>query len=226
LTVKLRASWNLPAGGSAEAVERERLAVHVPAIRALPGLRRHNQLRFLRDPNGGPPLWWRGEELYFEDVEALDAAAASAAWAEAWKGRFASAVAGPRVHVFAVEEEFAPPGAPPPGPPGETTALSGIWQAPAALVPAEIDAVYHDVHVPGVRALPRLRRHTKMVAIDWPAGRHSTAHRSAEIRFATLADFDAVFDTPQYDRIRRDGFNASVAGPEVDIYLVEDEWHA
>jgi hypothetical protein len=222
--VKLRATWNLPAGGSEAEVERERLASHVPAIRALPGLRRHNQLRFLRDPKGGPPLWWRGEEIYFDDLSALDAAAP--AWNEAWAGPFGSAVAGPRVHVFTVEEEFVPEAAPPAGGPGETTALSGIWQVPAAELPAEVDPVYLDVHVPGVRALPRLRCHTVMTAIDWPAGEHSRAHRSAEIRFASEADFDSVFDTPQYDGIRKDGFNASVAGPDVDIYLIDDEWEA
>lgn len=226
MTVRLRATWNLPANEAAEPVEGLRLSSHAAAIRALPGLRRHDGLRFLRDPKGGPPLWWRGEELWFDDVEALDRAAASDAWTAAWQGDFDAAIAGPRIHVFTVEEEFVPDGAPPPGPVGQTTALSGIWQAPAERVPAEIDAVYHEVHVPGVRALPRLRRHTKMAAVDWPAGEHSRAHRAAEIRFATTADFDAVFDTPEYDAIRHDGFNASVAGPDVDIYVIDEEWEA
>lgn len=187
-------------------------------------MRRHNQLRFIRDPKGGPPLWWRGEELYFDDPAALDAAAASEAWTEAWKGEFGDRIAGPRNHLFEIVEEFVPEAAPPPTGGGEITALSGIWQVPAAELPAEVDPVYLEVHVPGVRALPRLQCHTVMAAVDWPAGQHARAHRSAEIRFDSLEDFDSVFDTPQYDGIRTDGFNASVAGPDVDIYAVEDEW--
>jgi hypothetical protein len=224
--IKLRATWNLPAHDSAEPVERLRLYSHIPSLRGLPGLRRHEQLRFLRDPKGGPPLWWRGEELYFDDVTALDAAAATPAWADAWTGGFAAAIAGPRTDVFTIDEEFFPPGEPAAVADGTTTALSGIWQVPAGLTPAEVDPVYLDVHVPGVRALPRLRRHTVMSAVDWPSGAYSRAHRSAEIRFASRADFDAVFDTEQYDRIRHDGFNASVAGPDVDIYAIGEEWVA
>lgn len=222
--VKLRAAWNLPAGAPVEEIEREYLDSHVPCVRRLPGVRRHNLLRFLRDPKGGPPLWWRGEELYFDDVEALDRAAASPLWGECWGDGFGARVAGPRTHVFTVEEEFRPAAAPPAGAGGTVTALSGIWQVPAGQVPAEVDPVYHDVHVPGVRALPGLRCHTVMKAIDWPAGEHSRAWRSAEIRFDSLEDFDATFDTPAYEAIRQDGFNASVAGPDVDIYAVDEDW--
>jgi uncharacterized protein (TIGR02118 family) len=226
VTVKLRATWNLPAGAEREPVERLRLYVHLPAIRSLPGLRRLNQLRFLRDTRGGPPLWWRGEELYFDDLEGLEAATASLTWKEAWGGRFGASVAGPRFHVFEVDEEFVPEGAPPLPDDARVTALSGIWQVPAGNLPEEVDPVYLDVHVPGVRALPRLRCHTVMRALDWPAGEASRAHRSAEVRFDSLEDFDQVFALPAYDAIRKDGFNASVAGPDVDIYAVEDEWRS
>jgi uncharacterized protein (TIGR02118 family) len=224
MTVKLRATWTLPPVEAADDVERAYRESHRPLVRGLDGLRRHNVLRFLRDPKGGPPLWWRGEELYFENVAALDSAAASPAWAECWSGAFGDHVGGPRIYVFDVEEEFTPTAAPAETAAGETTALSGIWQVPAAAVPATVDPIYLEVHVPGVRALPRLQRHTVMRAIDWPDGEHSRAWRSAEIRFDSLADFDSVFDTPQYDGIRRDGFNASIAGPDVDIYAVEEEW--
>jgi len=223
--VKLRASWNLPAGTFPAEVEREYHDSHLPSVRRLDGLRRHNLLRFIRDPKGGPPLWWRGEELYFDDVAALDAAAASPAWEECWDGRFGDRIAGPRFHVFSVEEEFRPPNAPERSEGGTITALSGIWQVPAQQLPAEVDSVYLDVHVPGVRQLPGLQCHTVMKAIDWPAGEHARAWRSAEIRFDSLEAFDATFDTPPYEGIRRDGFNASVAGPDVDIYYVEEEWH-
>lgn len=224
--LKLRAAWSCLPGAEPAAVEREYRDRHVPAVRALPALRRHNLLRFLRDPRGGPPLWWRGEELYFDDLAALDAAAASPLWREAWEDFFGLRVARPRVDVFAIEEEFRPPEAPPPSGRGSVTALSGIWQVPAGRLPAEVDPVYLEVHVPGVRALPGLQLHTVMKAVEWPAGQHARAWRSAEIRFDSLADFDATFDTPAYEAIRQDGFNASVAGPDVDIYAVEEDWRA
>jgi uncharacterized protein (TIGR02118 family) len=226
VSVKLRATWNLPAGEPREPVERLRIFAHLTAVRALPGLRRLNQLCALRDVRGGPPAWWRGEELYFDDLAALEAAAASPIWKEAWYGAFGAAIAGPRIDVFEVDEEFVPPGAPPLPADARITALSGIWQVPADKLPAEVDPVYLDVHVPGVRALPKLRSHTVMRALDWPAGQAARAYRSAEIRFDTSEEFDQVFASPAYDAIRVDGFNDSVAGPDVDIYAVEDEWRA
>ena len=224
MTVKLRATWSLPAGAPLEPAERLRLYTHLPAARRLPGLRRLNQLRFTRDAKGGPPLWWRGEELYFDDLAALDAAAASPDWAEAWEGPFGAVIGGPRFLVFEVDEEFVPAGAPPLPDDARVTALSGVWQVPAGKLPEQIDPVYLEVHVPGVRALPKLRCHTVMRAVDWPAGQASRAHRSAEVRFDSPEEFDEVFASPAYDAIRKDGFNASVAGPDVDIYEVEDEW--
>jgi uncharacterized protein (TIGR02118 family) len=223
--IKLRATWNLPAGTAPEPIEAAYRDAHLPAVRALPGLRRHNLLSFIRSPAGGPPAWWRGEELYFDELGALDAAAATEEWRRAWEGTFGTGIAGPRFHAFVVDEEFRPPAAgSDPEAPGEITALSGIWQVPAEKLPEEVDPVYLDVHVPGVRALPRLRCHTVMRAVEWPAGEIPRAWRSAEIRFGSLADFDAAFATPQYEGIRSDGFNASVAGPDVDIYSVVEEW--
>ena len=223
--IKLRATWNLPAGAPPEPIAEAYLESHLPAVRSLPGLRRHNLLSFIRDPSGGPPAWWRGEELYFDDVAALDVAAASEAWSRAWGGPFGAGIAGPRFHAFVVDEEFRPiPAASSAEGSGEITALSGIWQVPAQKLPEEVDAVYLDVHVPGVRALPGLRCHTVMRAVEWPSGEIPRAWRSAEIRFASQADFDAAFSTPQYEGIRSDGFNASVAGPDVDIYSVVEEW--
>jgi uncharacterized protein (TIGR02118 family) len=225
--IKLRATWNLPAGTSPDPIEADYRDSHLPAVRALPGLRRHNLLSFIRDPKGGPPAWWRGEELYFEDVATLDSAAATEDWKHAWSGPFGSGIAGPRFHAFVVDEEFRPtPAVSSADSSGEITALSGIWQVPAEKLPEQVDPVYLDVHVPGVRALPRLRCHTVMRAVEWPAGEIPRAWRSAEIRFASQADFDAAFAAPQYEGIRTDGFNASVAGPDVDVYTVVEEWTA
>jgi uncharacterized protein (TIGR02118 family) len=224
--VKLRATWNPLAGEPMEPVERLRLFSHLPRLQSLDGLRRLNQLRFIGNVRGGPPRWWRGEELYFDDVAALDEAVASAAWREAWSGRFGPAISAPRFDLFAVEEEFVPPGLPPAPPDAEISALSGIWQVPADKLPAEVDPIYHDVHVPGVRRLPGLRCHTVMRALDWPDGQIARAHRAAEIRFDSREDFEQAFASSAYDAVRNDGFNLSVAGPDVDIYRVEDEWRA
>jgi hypothetical protein len=220
--LKVRATWNVPAGASPAEVDTEYREVHVPSVRTLPGLLRHTELTFLRDAAGSHPAWYRGEELFFADPSALDTAAATETWAQAFAGRFASLVAGPRILVFDVVEEFEPAGLGTPPATG-TTALSGIWQVPARKTPAEVDPVYLDVHVPGVRRLPRLRRHTVLQAVDWPAGVYSHAWRSAEIRFDSQEDFDTTFASEHYAPIRRDGFNASVAGPDVDIYRLE-EW--
>jgi hypothetical protein len=221
--LKVRATWNVPAGGSPAEVDTEYREVHVPAVRSLPGVHRHTRLTFLRDAAGSHPAWYRGEELFFADRTALDEAASTETWTQAFAGHFTSLVAGPRILVFDVIEEFEPEGVPVPPTTG-TTALSGIWQVPARKTPAEVDPVYLDVHVPGVRTLPRLRRHTVMQALDWPDGVYSPAWRSAEIRFDSQEDFDTTFASEYYAPIRRDGFNASVAGPEVDIYRIDGEW--
>jgi len=222
--IKLRATWNIPGDQPAAGIDGEYLEAHVPRIRMLPGLQRHTVLKFLKDARGGPPAWWRGEELFFADLAAVDRAAASSAWERCWVTRFAEQVAGPKWHAFEIDEEFEPPDADE-RTSGTITALSGIWQVPASMTPPEVDPVYLEVHVPNVRRLPRLRRHTVMKAVEWPTGDHPRAWRSAEIRFDSREDFDAVFDSPAYDAVRKDGFNASVAGPDVDIYSIEDEWH-
>ena len=48
--------------------------------------------------------------------------------------------------------------------------------------------------------------------------------RSAEIRFADEADFRAVHSSAEYQAIREDGFNVSVAGHEVSIYRIDQQW--
>ncbi|MEU6643587.1 hypothetical protein ABZ863_13695 [Saccharomonospora sp. NPDC046836] len=222
--LKLRATWNIPGAATPTEPDAEFSGVHVPLVRTLPGIRRHTVLTFLRDTAGGHPAWWRGEELYFDDVAELDAAAATGTWTQLWQGRFTSLVAGLRRHVFDIVEEFEPAGRGAPAPGSTPTALSGIWQVPARLTPADVEDVYLNVHVPGVRRLPRLRRHTVMRAVDWPAGVHAQAWRSAEIRFDSAEDFEATFGSEDYAPIRRDGFTASVAGPDVDIYRIDEEW--
>jgi uncharacterized protein (TIGR02118 family) len=229
LPVKLRVTWNVPGAALPEESDAAYCQVRLPAVRSLPGLMRHSVLRFLQDARGGPPIWWRGEELWFANRADLDRAVESETWAFVQDAAFCDLVSGPRTDAFLVDEEFIPPGAGGRGPSdGDpvVTALIGAWQVPAHQTPAEVDPVYLDVHVPNVRNLPRLRSHTVMRAFDWPVGEHARYWRSAEIRFASREDFTAVFAAPEYDAIRHDGFNRSVAGPDVDIFTVEEEWTA
>ncbi len=222
--IRLRATWHIPGDGSAAAADSAYDGSHTFAARRLPGIRRHESLRALPGAAGGNPGFWRGEHLDFEDAQALAAAESAPDWAVAWGQEFAAATAGLRIDAFDIVEEYEPPGAEPPPVGGTVTALSGCWQVPARLSPADVDAVYLDVHVPGVRRLPRLRRHTVLLARNWPTGKYARCWRSAEIRFASQDDFRAVFDTAAYDALRHDGFNVSVSAHEVDVYLVDDSW--
>lgn len=222
--IRLRATWHIPGGGSAAAADALFRESHAPAVQRLPGLARHEVLRSLPNAQGGNPAWWRGEHLDFPDDNALTAAETSPEWPLCWGGDFAAVVAGLRIDVFDVIEEFSPAASGEPSAHGPVTALSGIWQVPARLTPDEVDPVYLDVHVPNVRRLPRLQRHTIMRSRDWPAGHYARSWRSAEIRFACEDDFRAVFHSPAYETIRQDGFNASIVGPDVDIYVIEDAW--
>jgi hypothetical protein len=222
--IKLRATWNIPGDGAAHEADAAYFATHLPHVRELHGVVRHGVLRFLKDARGCHPAWWRGEELWFENIPALEQAAASAAWSACVEDRFTQLVSGLRLHLFQIDEEFVPADAPPPSLDGTAIALCGIWQVPSHLTPDQVDPVYLDVHVPGVRRLPRLRRHTVMRGLGWPAGQWPWAYRSAEIRFAAMEDFTATFGSPAYEGIRSDGFTASICGPDVDIYVIEEEW--
>jgi uncharacterized protein (TIGR02118 family) len=218
-----RATWNIRGDQLPEAADQMFFEEHLPIVRALPGLRVHAALRFLSGARGASPRWWRGEELTFDDPASLVAAAPR--WTDLWNRGLGPLVAGPRIDVFELEDEFLRADPPPDPGVGPPAMLSGIWQVPARLTPADVDGVYRDVHVPNVRRLPGLRRHRALKAVEWPPGEHSRAWRAAEIRYDSLADFEAVYSTPEYEAIRQDGFNASVAGPDVDIYVADDEWH-
>ena len=78
--------------------------------------------------------------------------------------------------------------------------------------------------LPNVRRLPKLARHTTLRTRDWPVGRYADTWRSAEIRFADEADFRAVHSSAEYQAIREDGFNVSVAAHHVSIYLIDQQW--
>ncbi len=219
----LRATWHLPAGGSPDEVDALLRGEHVPAVRSLPGIARHRMTTALRNNDGTHPSWWRGEDLFFEDDDAFASAQGSPAWADLWAGAFGENIAGLWREAYDVVEAFVPDDAPAPSA-GLATALFGTWHVPPHLTPADVDPVYLDVHVPNVRRLPRLQRHTTLLTRDWPQGRHADTWRGAEIRFADEADFRAVHSSPQYQAIREDGFNVSVASHHVSIYVIDEEW--
>ncbi|WP_214104737.1 EthD family reductase [Acrocarpospora catenulata] len=225
--IKLRALWNVPAGQDPGRVEELFRSVHTHVSRTLPGLRAHLSLRFLTDYFGSHPWWDRGEELWFTDEAALRSVVESPAW-EPWASSpLWELVTGPRIDVFDIEDVYDTTGIegptiPHPG--QEVTCLTGVWQVPPTSTWQAADEVYFRAHVPGVRALPRLKRHTVLKALPWPAGNHPRFWRSAEIRFASRADFDATFTGEEYAGIRTDGFADAVAGPDVDIFVIEEEW--
>jgi hypothetical protein len=201
MTTILRARWNLPAGEPRERVERLRLYSHVPRLKALPGLRRLDQLRYLREVSGVPPLWWRGEVLYFDEVAALEEAASSPAWRQAWGGLFGASIAGPLFGVYEVDEDYVP-------------------AAPAELAGAGVAGTCVPWPALRVDELSGLRRHTVMRALE-PDVREPASARDVEIRVAALADLDRAFSLPADSSPR-----SSSGGRGPDFYLVEDEWHA
>jgi uncharacterized protein (TIGR02118 family) len=102
--------------------------------------------------------------------------------------------------------------------------LVGTWHIPANVSTEEIDRHYFDVHVPNVRALPKLRRHVVLKAVPTPEGGNVRTWRAAEIWFDNREDFDAAIASPEWQTIADDGFMPSVAGLEIDVFEVEEEF--
>jgi uncharacterized protein (TIGR02118 family) len=102
--------------------------------------------------------------------------------------------------------------------------LQGTWHIPEGKSPEEIDRHYFDVHVPNVRALPKLRRHVVLKAVPGADGSHAATWRGAEIWFDNREDFDAAIASPEWATIAADGFMPSVAGLHIDVFDVEEEW--
>lgn len=102
--------------------------------------------------------------------------------------------------------------------------LSGTWHVPDGQSAEENDAHYFAVHVPNVRRLPKLRRHVVLKTIDWPEGTHAACYRGADIFFDNREDFDAAIASPEWAAIEADGFMPSVAGLQIEVFDVEDEF--
>jgi len=102
--------------------------------------------------------------------------------------------------------------------------LVGTWHIPDTKTPEEIDKHYFAVHVPNVRALPKLRRHVVLKATETPEGGELRTWRGAEVWFDNREDFDAAIASPEWQAIADDEFMPSVAGLEIDVFEVEEEW--
>ena len=102
--------------------------------------------------------------------------------------------------------------------------LQGTWHIPEGMPPEEIDKHYFGVHVPNVRALPKLRRHVVLKGVPGASGEYASAWRGAEIWFDNREDFDAAIASPEWATIAADGFMPSVAGLHIDVFDVEEEW--
>lgn len=102
--------------------------------------------------------------------------------------------------------------------------LVGTWHIPDAETPEAIDKHYFGVHVPNVRALPKLRRHVVLKATETPEGGKLRTWRGAEIWFDNREDFDAAIASPEWQTVAEDQFMPMVAGLEIDVFEVEEEF--
>jgi uncharacterized protein (TIGR02118 family) len=223
--IKLSGTWHIPDGKTAQDIDPHYFAVHVPNVRRLPKLRRHVVLKAIDWPTGTPASVWRGAEIWFDDQADFDAAIASPEWAAIEADGFMASVAGLKIDVFDVEQEWFADDAPAPGTmSGAQTMLQGTWHIPNNTAIEEIDPHYFGVHVPNVRSLPALSRHLVLRAISWPAGTNPRAWRGAETWATTREDFETQIDSPEWAKVEVDGFMPSVAGLHIDVFDVEQEW--
>jgi uncharacterized protein (TIGR02118 family) len=75
MTVKLVVLYTQPA--DADAFDEHYLGVHAPLVDHVPGLQRWESSRIVAAPDGGEQTYFRMAELYFSDLEGLQAGIAS-----------------------------------------------------------------------------------------------------------------------------------------------------
>lgn len=219
--LRMRTTWNVPARVDADLVDGIVGDGHAELVRNLPGVRRHVVLRFVSDAHGGNPSWYRGEELWVES-----AVAARRLWVDYRSSALWPLVSGPRADLWDVVDELDTTGEPVtrPDPGGAVTALTGMWEVPPGVSPAIVDDAYWTHHVPGVRKLPGLVRHTVLQALRFPRDRHPRFWGGAEVRFASCMAFERAYAGADWGAVRQDPFDAAVVGPDVDIATIEEEW--
>lgn len=92
----------------AEEFERVYTEQHMPMVNAesMPGIRRFVGTRMIAAANGGQPQFYRMAELYFDSLEALQAAAASEGAQKAVAHAAAISTGGAPVVIVAEEESI------------------------------------------------------------------------------------------------------------------------
>ncbi|WP_329353104.1 EthD family reductase [Streptomyces sp. NBC_01261] len=75
MTVKLMVLYTQPVDG--DAFDEHYLGVHAPLVEAVPGLQRWESARVSGAADGGEQTFHRVAELYFTDMESLEAALGS-----------------------------------------------------------------------------------------------------------------------------------------------------
>jgi uncharacterized protein (TIGR02118 family) len=69
--------WNLPEGVTPEEFDRRYFAEHVPLMQRRPGVCKYVITKFLPNPDGSPPKFYRMAEVYYTDLAAMEKARSS-----------------------------------------------------------------------------------------------------------------------------------------------------
>ncbi|EFL06837.1 MULTISPECIES: hypothetical protein [Actinomycetes] len=113
--------------------------------------------------------------------------------------------------------------------------LSNTWHIPDGELPDAIDRYYLDVYVPGIRRLPRLRRHVVLKAIPVDdllpglLGIHSDkprVWRGEDLWFDSYADLDDAMASDEWKSILAGGFLLSISGLQTDVFDIVEEYRA
>jgi len=226
--IKLSSTWHIPDTELPGDIERHYLRRYLPAIREVPGLRRHVLLKAIPQPiqyDGASrhPDCWRGEDLWFSSHDDFATATASLAWRAAAETGFFALVAGLRSDLGEVVE-YIPDDRWGPGkvPPGTDTLMRATWHIPDGRQPEPIDRYFFEVHVPNVRGVPGMHRHAMVKAAEWPPGRPARWWRGGECWYDGKKDYKA--DREAHEKVRADGFAQLTAGIEYAYFLIEEEW--
>jgi uncharacterized protein (TIGR02118 family) len=69
--------WNLPEGMTSEEFEKLYFEEHVPLMKRRPGVCKYVTTRFLPNPDGSPPKFYRMAEVYYPDLDSMEKARSS-----------------------------------------------------------------------------------------------------------------------------------------------------
>lgn len=111
-----RGMWHLPVDAQPEEpvdaqpeeIDRFYFDVHVPNVRAQPGVHRHQALKAVHWPRGEHPRHWRAAETWFGSRADFELGMASPEQEVCSNDGFTNLVTGLQFHRFYVEEEWTP----------------------------------------------------------------------------------------------------------------------